>query len=167
MILYFIQCLLFNFQTCSIFMNRHYIWPHSRKMNPQFTFSCCVEIHVYIGNKHVLCSDVYNFPRIRILLSKYFLVHRYNKKNKKKNTPWFFKGTAISVITFIFMHAHSILLAAMFVFVSTENHVLNRIVKLFNRIVFVNRIVGFFFYLKNYIFKINSVNFSYTNIFTL
>ena len=157
--------LIIQFSNLQYFMNRHYIWPHSKKRNPQFTFSCCVEI--YIGDKHVLCSDVYISPRIRILLSKYFLVHRYNKKNKKKNTPWFFKGTAISVITFIFMHAHSILLAAMFVFVSTENHVLNRIVKLFNMIVFVNRIVGFFFYLKNYIFKINSVNFSYTNIFTL
>ena len=37
------------------------------------------------------------------------------------------------------MHAYSILSAAMFVFVSTENHVFDWNVNLFNMIYFVNR----------------------------
>ena len=62
-------------------INRHYIWPHSRKMYPKFTCSCRVEI--FIGNKHVFCSDVYNSPPIQILLSKHSIVHRFNNRNTK------------------------------------------------------------------------------------
>ena len=73
-------------------MNRRYIWPHSRKMYPKFTCSCRVSrYHLEINT----CIDVYISTHIRILPSKHFLVHRFNKKNTK-NTPWFFKGTAIS-----------------------------------------------------------------------
>ena len=77
-------------------MNRHYIWPHLRKMYPKFTCSCRVEISFW--NKQVFYSDVYIYSQIRILLSKHFLVHRYDRRDTK-NTPWFFKGTAISAIT--------------------------------------------------------------------
>ena len=75
------------------FINRLYIWPHSKKMYPKFTCSCHVEVSTV--NKHVFCSNVYIPPPIRILLSKHFLVHRFDKRN----TPWFFKGTTIFAIT--------------------------------------------------------------------
>ena len=142
-------------------MNKHYIWPHSRKMYPKFTCSCRVEISV--GNIHVFCSDVYLFLR-RFEFCFHFLVHRFNWRNTK-NTPWFFKGTAISAITF---HAC--------IFYSARSHVCffikrNSRVSLEYQTFYQD--VGFFlsiemcFYIKNELGEINTVNFSNTKLFTL
>ena len=97
------QCLLFNFRVkLVVFYEQTLYWPHSWKMYPKFTCSCRVEIS--FGNKQVFYSDVYISLQIRILLSKHFLVHRFDRRDTK-NTPWFFKGTAISAIT---LHACNI-----------------------------------------------------------
>ena len=117
-------------------------------MNPKFTNSCRVEIS--IGNKHVFSNDVYIFPEILILVSKQSLVHRFYKRNKK--TPWFFKGTGISAITLHYMHSYSILQANMFVFISTDNHMLDQNVKLCNKIFFLSKEMCF--YIKTDLVKI-------------
>ena len=69
-------------QNLQYFFNRHYIWPHLRKMYPKFTCSCRLEISTW--NKQVFWCDVYISPQIWILLSKHLLVHRFNKRNTKK-----------------------------------------------------------------------------------
>ena len=74
-------------------MNRHCIQPHSRKMYPKFTCSCCKEISTI----KTISAVTFYFPADLNSAIKTFLTS-FNKSNKKYPVI-FIKGTAISSIT--------------------------------------------------------------------
>ena len=126
-------------------------------MYPKFTCSSRVEIS--IGNKQVFCSDVYISPQIRILLTKHFVVHWFNKRNTKI-PPDFSKVLQYLQYNNTCIHNYYIQSVAMFVYISRF---------------WWNVLTGLFyfpqyeccFWIKDKLVEINSVNVSYNKIFTL
>ena len=120
-------------------------------MYPYFTRSCRVAIS--FENKQLFCSDVYISPQIRILLSKHFLVHWFNKRSTKKIRRTFQRHCNIcNNITYSF-------LPAVMFFLTAENHVFDRNVKFFLQDFLVNLC-------KNEFVEINSVNVLHTYLLT-